>query len=288
MADGDPMNEHARWLMEQWTAALAAAIDSMTEERPEVQFSHAAAAAEEGAASAGALCWEQGFQDIPQPAMWVTAPETTWLALGQRTLRAAGIETAEPADARNTYLEILTQSLAATAQSIGALLAKEVACERGAERAAAGLAVERFGVTLRFPDGELNLTVGLSASLLAALATPPAASDRAAAEVDTAVASSAPAPGAPGSTVTAKTMDVLLDVELPVSVSFGRTQLPIKEVLKLTTGSIVELNRSLNEPVDVVVNNCVVARGEVVVIEGNYGVRIHQIVSRQDRLRSLR
>jgi flagellar motor switch protein FliN/FliY len=83
-------------------------------------------------------------------------------------------------------------------------------------------------------------------------------------------------------------MDVLLDVELTVSLSFGRTQLPIKDVLRLTTGSIVELNRSLNEPVDVVVNNCVVARGEVVVVEGNYGVRIHQIVSRQDRLRSVR
>lgn len=50
----------------------------------------------------------------------------------------------------------------------------------------------------------------------------------------------------------------------------------------------MELNRSLSEPVEVIVNNCVVARGEVVVIDGNYGVRIQQIVSRQDRLRSLR
>jgi flagellar motor switch protein FliN/FliY len=80
----------------------------------------------------------------------------------------------------------------------------------------------------------------------------------------------------------------LLDVDLPVSVSFGRTRIPIKEILKLTTGSIVELNRSVSEPVEVIVNNCIVARGEVVVIEGNYGVRIHQIMSRQDRLRSLR
>jgi len=83
-------------------------------------------------------------------------------------------------------------------------------------------------------------------------------------------------------------MDLLLDVELPVSVSFGRTQLPVKDVLKLTTGSIVELGRSVNEPVDVVVNNCIIARGEVVVIDGNYGIRIDQIISRQDRLRSLK
>jgi flagellar motor switch protein FliN/FliY len=49
----------------------------------------------------------------------------------------------------------------------------------------------------------------------------------------------------------------------------------------------VELNRAVSEPVEVIVNNCVIARGEVVVVEGNYGVRIQQIVSRQDRLRSV-
>jgi flagellar motor switch protein FliN len=78
-----------------------------------------------------------------------------------------------------------------------------------------------------------------------------------------------------------------LDVELPVRVSFGRAQVPLKEVLKLTTGSIVELNRSVSEPVEIIVNNCVVARGEVVVVEGNFGVRIQEVVSRQDRLRVL-
>ena len=49
----------------------------------------------------------------------------------------------------------------------------------------------------------------------------------------------------------------------------------------------MELNRAVTEPVEVIVNNCVIARGEVVVVEGNYGVRIQQIVSRQDRLRTV-
>jgi len=49
----------------------------------------------------------------------------------------------------------------------------------------------------------------------------------------------------------------------------------------------VELNRTLTEPVEVIVNNCVIARGEVVVVEGNFGVRIQQVVSRQERLRTL-
>ena len=87
--------------------------------------------------------------------------------------------------------------------------------------------------------------------------------------------------------LSAKTFDLLLDVELPVSVSFGRAQVALKDVIKLTTGSIVELNRSIAEPVEVIVNNCVIARGEVVVVEGNFGVRIQEVISRQERLRTL-
>ena len=78
-------------------------------------------------------------------------------------------------------------------------------------------------------------------------------------------------------------MDIL-DVELPITVSIGSTQLPLREILKLTTGSIVELDRLITDPVDILVNKCIIARGEVVVIEGNYGVRILQVVSRSERL----
>lgn len=60
----------------------------------------------------------------------------------------------------------------------------------------------------------------------------------------------------------------------------------IREVLKLNTGSIVELDRFVTDPVEVIVNDCVIARGEVVVVDGNYGVRISQLASREDRLRS--
>jgi flagellar motor switch protein FliN/FliY len=67
-------------------------------------------------------------------------------------------------------------------------------------------------------------------------------------------------------------------------VSFGRAQLPLQDVLKLSAGSIVELNRTISEPVELIVNNCVIALGEVVVVEGNYGVRIRQIASRENRL----
>ena len=273
---------NAPWLMEQWTLAMAAVLDSMTDERPEAAF-QPLQAPESGPASEETLCWEQGFKGIPQPGMWVTALEGTWLELGRRTLRAAGIEAAEPADARNTYLEILSQSLASLAQSLTARLGKEVVCEHGSERKPADAAASRFSVMLRFKDAELALEAALGAELVDWIepahdaASGEAASPQAVAEA-----------AKPSGAVPSKTLDLLMDVNLPVSVSFGSTRIPIRDVLKLTTGSIVELNRSVSEPVDVIVNNCIVARGEVVVIEGNYGVRIHQIISRQDRLRSLK
>jgi flagellar motor switch protein FliN/FliY len=273
----------APWLMEQWTGALAAVLDSMTDERPETAFTPLPAPPSGTAAGGETLYWEQSFKGIAPPGLWVTALESTWLELGRRTLRAAGIEAAEPADARNTYLEILSQSLASLAQSITARLGKEVVCERGSEQKPADVPASRFSVTLRFKDAELPLEAALGAELVDWI-EPARSAGAAAAPLPQPAAAAAKPPGVAPS----KTMDMLLDVDLPVSVSFGRTRTPIKDILKLTTGSIVELNRSLSEPVEVIVNNCIVARGEVVVIEGNYGVRIHQIVSRQDRLRSIR
>ncbi len=94
--------------------------------------------------------------------------------------------------------------------------------------------------------------------------------------------------GGPALSQTAKyNLELLLEVELDLSVSFGETVLPLQDVLKLASGSIVELNRSAADPVDLLVNNSVIARGEVVVVNGNYGVRVTEIVSRKERIRSI-
>ncbi|MGD0099606.1 MAG: flagellar motor switch protein FliN [Acidobacteriota bacterium] len=82
-------------------------------------------------------------------------------------------------------------------------------------------------------------------------------------------------------------IDLLLDVELPVSVSFGNSEMQLKEVLKLEPGSVIELDKSVNDPVTIIVNHKPIAKGEVVMIDGNYGVRILEVESAADRIRSL-
>ena len=82
--------------------------------------------------------------------------------------------------------------------------------------------------------------------------------------------------------VNTQALSFLLDVKLPLSISFGSAQLPLKDVLKLTIGSCVELNRMTGDPVEIIVNDRVIARGEVVVVDGNYGVRIKQILGRSE------
>ena len=82
-------------------------------------------------------------------------------------------------------------------------------------------------------------------------------------------------------------LELLLDVELPVSVTFGTSEMTIKEVLKLGTGSVVELDKLVNDPVAIVVNKKPIAYGEVVMIDGNYGVRVLEVESTADRIRSL-
>jgi flagellar motor switch protein FliN/FliY len=72
-------------------------------------------------------------------------------------------------------------------------------------------------------------------------------------------------------------MEKMLDFEMPVRISLAKASVPLREVLKLSTGSVLELNRSLDDLVDIVVNNRVIAQGEIVVVEGNYGVRIHHV-----------
>ncbi|SHN16307.1 flagellar motor switch phosphatase FliY [Gracilibacillus kekensis] len=85
-----------------------------------------------------------------------------------------------------------------------------------------------------------------------------------------------------------RNLDLLMDIPLQVTVELGRTKRTVKEILELSSGSIVELDKLAGEPVDILVNQKLIAKGEVVVIDENFGVRVTDIVSKEDRLKQLK
>lgn len=278
-----PRKDATVWLAEEWSRQFTRAMESMTGESVLITFAAHALTAEEIDPALGGLLWrDQPLSAGPDARIWVAANSKTWQEIGNRVLRSAGVDDATPEDVRGTYVEILNQCLAGVASALSTRAGKEISCVEGSEKppsASQGGAAYSFEITLGDQPHSLLAVFTPALAELGEGAKPPAAPSDA--------GDRARPPAARTTAATASSIDRLLDVELPVSVSFGRAQLMLKDVIKLTTGSIVELNRALTEPVEVIVNNCVIARGEVVVIEGNYGIRIKQVISRQERLRTL-
>jgi flagellar motor switch protein FliN len=188
-----------------------------------------------------------------------------------------GIEGDVPSE---VLLDTLREVLA---QAISALALKPVA--RGAKLSLARLDEQSDLV----PEGEWGahavaaekLPSPLSLTVWGAVSVPQAAPAPAAAP---AAPASAPAPQAP---VADSRIEVLLDIDLPLVVRFGRTELPLRQLTRLGPGSVIDLGRSPDEMVEVLVSNRVVARGEVVVVSGSYGIRILDVVSQRERVRSM-
>lgn len=280
MSGGRPLTASEEWIFAQWTDRLRQAIGAMTGEAPKACSGNEPAA---GPMDQDILWWEQTFSAAADAKLCVGAPAQTWRSIGDEILKSAGIDNGDDENIRSTYQEILSQSLSGVAQSISARLRREVMCAAGAEPKTAPSV--QLSVQLTLGNGPVALFLSVSEALAqlceTSTAAPPAPPPK-----ETLVGDRNTTTG--DERAYPKGLDLLLDVELPVSVSFGRAELPIKDVIKLTTGSIVELNRSISEPVEIIVNNVVIARGEVVVVEGNFGVRIKQVISRQERLRTLR
>ena len=258
------VNAVQSWLFKKFAERLTAVLEAMAGECPAIRQEPLTVPPE----NSGAM-WRQDFKGLPG-ALWIAALEPAKTEISQHVLSAAGIDDAGQDLLHSTYSETLSQALSGVAQDFSTRLNREILCAPAAEFSAPQAKASWIRLVLPFPNNEIQIAVAVEEQLVEAL-------------------SSVAAQGASASPPEAgsKTFDLLLDVELPVSISFGRAQVALKDVIKLTTGSIVELNRSIAEPVEVIVNNCVIARGEVVVVEGNFGVRIQQVISRQERLRTL-
>jgi flagellar motor switch protein FliN/FliY len=233
-----------------------------------------------------ALVWRESLTVADGAALWLTAGQELWYAVGQLVLGGDGAEAASEEDCRSTWNEVADQTTGGVARLLSGLLKREIEAQDGApekqqsDDAQSG-AMDGTAVEIRHRSGNWRVEIRWNEAFargceVSAEPAPSGAGGKAAGNAGAAAAEA----------ISSKTLDLLMDVALPVSVSFGKTSLQVREVLKLNTGSVVELDRLVSEPVEVIVNNCVIARGEVVVVDGNYGVRVIQLASRADRLRT--
>jgi flagellar motor switch protein FliN len=273
-------NAATSWLPEEMARQLTGVMEAMMGEAPNVAYvPYELSAADLEAGENALLWWEQRYTVGAGVLLWVGAKRQSWEEIGNRILKSAGVEDGDAESIRSTYLEIVSQALSGVAGALSARAREDVACTDGRQAVPEAAGGTSFSFEISVGDQAFPVIAVFSKTLMDL--------PDSAAPAETPKRNDSPAKSAPGVTAKPTAIDLLLDVELPVSVSFGRAQLPLKDVIKLTTGSIVELNRAVSEPVDVIVNNCVIARGEVVVVEGNFGVRIRQVISRQERLRTL-
>ena len=271
--------QQAYALVERWREEFGNVMEAMADVRPAMEVDPTPPQDSETL-----LWWHQNFDLAPGAAVWIGAAPETWTALAQKTLEAAGIESSQDDELHSTYLEVVRQSLGALANALGAEVGHDVTCTTGSEDAPSDDQGLNCRIAITLADKVLpHIAIHLSHEMLAAVQGP--------ADADPHLP--APTRAADGevvelSTRASGTLDLLMDVEMPVCVSFGRTQVRVQDIMKLITGSIIEMDRNISEPVEVIVNNCVIARGEVVVVDGNYGVRISEVMSRSDRLKESR
>lgn len=90
-----------------------------------------------------------------------------------------------------------------------------------------------------------------------------------------------------GATHAQHDIDMILDIPVQLTVELGRTKIPIKHILQLAQGSVVELDGMAGEPMDVLVNGCLIAQGEVVVVNEKFGIRLTDIITPSERIRKL-
>ena len=164
------------------------------------------------------------------------------------------------------HLEALEEFIASATEGLAASLLAEYGAFTGKVERASGLA---FGGMLHIPliasQGDqpgISSALYFDGHLLSALATQPQAQDES---------------GERNAPIDPFNLGLVMDVELNVSLRFGQRQLPLREVLELASGSVIELDRQVDDPVELLLDGKVIARGEAVIVDGNYGLRVTEI-----------
>lgn len=219
-------------------------------------------------------CWVVTLQGVPDSRGTATAAVDEASASAVTAL-AMGLSGTVPEKAiADTLREAFAQVLSALAQKPAANgVTLRVTGVEVADAPPAGDESIRFSIVAAKLASPMTLdlagTIDLSA-LPAGVSAQPVAPQAAAVQADA-----------------ASRIDVILDIDLPLVVRFGRTEMPLRTLARMGPGTLIDLGRSADDPVEVLVSNRVVARGEVVIVSGNYGVRVTDVVSPRERVRSM-
>lgn len=248
--------------VERWTKQLTRSVQVFSGSEPTITWSRVKTLPP--AELEGVLWWKQVLQGALKFTMWIGAHEATWNAIGRAS------EDADADDAKAAYLEIVGQTQQAAATALSSVLPDSLECRRG--QVGTGPRTETvvfalIGVTI---SGEQlpALIFAVEKSMLDVLAT-----------AEDFVEAGSSSTGHSG-----LMLDRLLNLEMPISVALGRTQVPIRDLLRVVSGSVIELDQDVDDHADLIVHGTVVAKGEVVSVKGNYAIRIKELISQKDRI----
>lgn len=184
---------------------------------------------------------------------------------------------------RDAAAEVFRQVAGQVSIDLAAKWSAQVSLAFDAARAAAWPPAARAAISITTPGGRKPLIIlAVQENLFAALAeAPEPAKAPAAPAAPKASPKSDPTP--PAADASNSNLELLLDIELEATIRFGQREMLLRDVLDLRAGSVIELERHVEEPAELLVAGRPVARGEVVVVEGNYGLRITEIMTPRER-----
>jgi len=262
-----PDAQMATQAMASWLESLVTVLESMTGQRPKVESQELPT----NEVAKGLDWWGQSLSIQEEPSCWIGAPAESWADLGRLTLAALGVQEATDNDTTSTCRDLMAQTNSMVASQLARHFGKEITggdailgSQPNADGAMAFVWSLNAGLTSIEGAAVWSATFlrHCSRFMVESAAVKTSAEDATRTSAGVALR------------FDGRTVDSVPRLDLKVKFILGRTTLPLREVCKLNVGSVIELDHSAIEPADVVIRDRVLARGQVVVVNGNYGLKI--------------
>ena len=186
----------------------------------------------------------------------------------------------EGADQKASWAEIIQETVNAAVGELLAKTGKKCRVEKFEEISSENKVTRAF----QLKSGEQSWTILVRDDVHESRPPLPVDSER----LSSSASAGLPEPSTPSPTSLSPGLELLLDVELEASLRFGCREMPLGEILDLGPGDVVQLDRHVSDPVDLIIGDKIVARGEVVLVNGNFGLRVTEVAAPRKRLESIR